>query len=122
VKNAIDVMTGFSAAPLRFITALGVIAMAGALFGSLYIFAFELLFRAISPGWPSLMIISLFVGGLQLCAVGILASYIRRISEQIRQRPRFIIAEAYGARMPRVVTRLPNILDLDVSADNKPRP
>jgi glycosyltransferase involved in cell wall biosynthesis len=122
VKNAIDVMTGFSAAPLRFITALGVIAMAGAMLGSFYIFVFDLLFNAISPGWSSLMVISLFLGGLQLSAVGILAIYIWRISEQTRQRPRFIIAEAHGAKMPGVVTRLPNILDLDVSASSEPQP
>ena len=121
VKNAIDVTTGFSVAPLHFITALGMICMAGAMFGSLYIFAFDLLFNGISPGWPSLMVISLFVGGLQLFAVGILAIYIWRISEQTRQRPRFIIAEVYGAKMPSVVRRLLNILDLDVSASNEPR-
>jgi len=119
VKNAIDVMTGFSAAPLHLITVLGLVAMASAMLGSLYIFAFDLLFNAISPGWPSLMVITLFVGGLQLSAVGILASYIWRISEQTRRRPRFIISEAYGAKMPGVVTRLPNILDLDVSTSKR---
>ena len=47
-------------------------------------------------GNPTIVILVLFLGGVQLVSVGILGEYIGRIYDEVKQRPRFIIDEAYG--------------------------
>src|SRR5580700_1834118 len=47
-------------------------------------------------GNPTIVILILFLGGIQLVSIGILGEYIGRIYEEVRQRPRFIVDEAYG--------------------------
>lgn len=47
-------------------------------------------------GNPTVVILMLFMGGIQLISVGILGEYIGRIYEEVRQRPRFIIDQAIG--------------------------
>jgi hypothetical protein len=45
------------------------------------------------PGWASLMISILFLGGVQLIAIGIIGEYIGRLSANVRQRPLYLIAD-----------------------------
>ncbi len=45
------------------------------------------------PGWPSLMVSILFMGGVQLICVGIIGEYIARLSANVRQRPLYIISQ-----------------------------
>jgi glycosyltransferase involved in cell wall biosynthesis len=47
-------------------------------------------------GNPTIVILILFLGGIQLISIGILGEYIGRIYEEVRQRPRFILDTAYG--------------------------
>jgi Na+/H+ antiporter NhaC len=47
-------------------------------------------------GNPTLVILILFMGGIQLISVGILGEYIGRIYEEVRARPRFIVDRAEG--------------------------
>jgi polyisoprenyl-phosphate glycosyltransferase len=51
-------------------------------------------------GNPTLVILVLFMGGIQLISVGILGEYIGRIYEEVRARPRFIVdrAEGFGGK------------------------
>jgi polyisoprenyl-phosphate glycosyltransferase len=55
-------------------------------------------------GNPTIVILVLFLGGIQLISVGILGEYIGRIYEEVRQRPRFIVDEAYGLDQSRFST------------------
>src|SRR5580704_9002982 len=47
-------------------------------------------------GNPTIVILVLFLGGIQLVSIGILGEYIGRVYEEVRERPRFIVDEAQG--------------------------
>jgi dolichol-phosphate mannosyltransferase len=49
------------------------------------------------PGWTSLIVAVLFLGGVQLVAVGILGEYIGRIYEEVKRRPLYLVKESTGA-------------------------
>ena len=100
---AIDGIFSFSAAPLRLATKLGlltsVIALAGAVFTFLQrIFAdqFAKIGLAPIPGFATIVIAMLFLGGVQLICLGILGEYIGRIYDEVKQRPSWVIQEGLG--------------------------
>ena len=47
-------------------------------------------------GNPTIVILVLFMGGVQLVSIGILGEYIGRIYEEVKDRPRFIVEQAIG--------------------------
>jgi polyisoprenyl-phosphate glycosyltransferase len=47
-------------------------------------------------GNPTVVILILFMGGIQLICVGILGEYIARIYDEVKQRPKFIVQQLYG--------------------------
>jgi glycosyltransferase involved in cell wall biosynthesis len=63
----------------------------GLIYASLKLFGFPF-----PLGNPTIVILVLFLGGIQLVSIGILGEYIGRIYEEVRERPRFIVDEAYG--------------------------
>ncbi len=89
--------------PLRLATKLGlltsVIALAGAIFTFLQrIFAdqFAKIGLAPVPGFATIVIAMLFLGGVQLICLGILGEYIGRIYDEVKQRPSWVIQEGLG--------------------------
>src|SRR5262249_50828916 len=48
------------------------------------------------PGWTSLMVIVLFLGGIQLVTIGIVGEYIARIYEEVKFRPLYLVARRVG--------------------------
>ena len=93
IRFAIDGITAFSEAPLRFITLAG-FAVSGIAF-LLIIYAVLSYFFSTSyqTGWASQMISFLFIGGIQLIGIGIIGEYLARIGANVRQRPLYIVAE-----------------------------
>lgn len=81
----------FSITPLRAITIIGIVifALSGA-WGS-YILLKALIFGDPVKGYPSLMVLISFLGGLQIIMLGIIGEYIGRIYEQGKGRPHYII-------------------------------
>ena len=93
IKLAIDSFVSFSFAPIRFISYLGVMV---SLIGFIYslVLIFNKLFLGIGPtGWTSIMVVVLFLGGIQLITLGIIGEYVWRGVEESRSRPLYIIAE-----------------------------
>lgn len=97
-KLAMDMLTAFSASPIRVISILGVLVGLGGL-----IFGGATLVRGVMgqiqvSGWASLMVVSSLMGGLTLVALGFLGEYVWRTLEETRGRPLYIEARHSGSR------------------------
>lgn len=67
-----------------------VIALVAILIG-IYMFLAKLLFGNPVPGYPSLIVSILFIGGIQLIGIGLLGEYIGRIYIETKRRPRYVV-------------------------------
>jgi dolichol-phosphate mannosyltransferase len=107
LKLALDGLFSFSAVPLRLATYLGFWVSGLALFGAVFTFLQKLFaaqFAKIGlepgPGFPTMVISILFLGGVQLICLGILGEYIGRIYDEVKGRPLWIIRETAGLTAP----------------------
>ena len=91
---AIDGITSFSTAPLRISTVIGLIVSLSALAYMLYVFVKTLVMGG-DPvqGFPTLIIVMLFLGGVQLLSLGIIGEYLARIFNETKNRPVYLIRE-----------------------------
>ena len=93
IRLALDGITAFSDAPLKAAT-LGGFAVSGIAFlVMLYTLYSKYITHDYQPGWPSLMISILFLGGVQLISVGIIGEYIARLSVNVRNRPLYMVSQ-----------------------------
>ncbi|MDJ0509016.1 MAG: glycosyltransferase family 2 protein [Crocosphaera sp.] len=93
---ALDGITSFSLLPLKVWSYLGVVlSMLAFIYGSFLIIR-TLILGIDVPGYASLMVTILFIGGVQLITLGILGEYLGRIYEETKQRPLYLIRERYG--------------------------
>jgi dolichol-phosphate mannosyltransferase len=85
-------MFSFSTIPLDIITMLGVgVTIIGFLYLAWVLFVWILGIAA--PGWTSVIVVLLIMGGIQLISVGVLAQYVGMIFEQSKERPLYLIKE-----------------------------
>ena len=90
---AIEGITSFSNLPLKFASYVGgAIAMLAFLYGT-YMIIETLLHGNPVPGYPSLIVIVLFLGGVQLAAIGVLGEYVGRIFTESKRRPLYFVQE-----------------------------
>lgn len=93
---ALDGITLFSTAGLKFWSYVGVtISTLAFLYAIFLIFRTFILGRDV-PGYASIMVSVLFLGGLQLISLGILGEYLGRVYAEVKHRPLFIVSEQYG--------------------------
>lgn len=93
---AIDGITSFSTLPLRIWSYLGIgIAICGFLY-AIFVFIKTLLFGIDVPGYPSMMVVILVLGGLILTSLGIIGEYLGRIFIEVKCRPLYIIKSSLG--------------------------
>ena len=93
---ALDGITSFSLVPLKVWSYLGVVlSLLAFTYGSFLIIRTIILGIDV-PGYASLMVTILFIGGVQLITLGILGEYLGRIYEETKQRPLYLIRERYG--------------------------
>ena len=96
VRLAMDGIVSFSLAPLRLATWLGLLALGLAAAGIAYAVVLRFFTAAWVPGWSLLLISILFLGGLQLVALGILGEYVGRIYGEVKRRPLYLVKERLG--------------------------
>ena len=93
MKFALTGVTSFSLIPLQLASYFGFIISTVAFLAGLYAIYLKLFTDATIQGWTSLMIAVLFIGGVQLITLGIIGEYIGRISDEVKQRPPYIIRD-----------------------------
>ena len=92
---ALQGITGFGTLPLRIWTYIGFIVSFLAFIYASFLILRTLIMGIDLPGYASLVVIILFLGGLQLIGIGILGEYVGRIYMESKRRPPFIIDEIY---------------------------
>src|ERR1700745_1686969 len=90
---SIEGLTSFSVAPLRFASLLGVVLASGA-----FLFGLSILWEVFTtgkqvPGYPSLVVGLMTIGGVQLIMIGIVGEYIGKILSELKARPIYFVAE-----------------------------
>ncbi len=88
---ALEGITSFSTAPLRLATYFGLLVAFGAFVYGGYIIYDTLVWGNPVPGYPSLMVVILFLGGIQLIGIGIIGEYLGRLFYESKQRPLYLI-------------------------------
>ena len=93
---AIDGLTSFSSFPLKMWSYVGLaISLLAFLYATLLIFL--RLTKGIDvPGYASLMVTVLFLGGIQLITLGIIGEYLARVYIEVKSRPLYIVRQRYG--------------------------
>lgn len=102
---AIDGITSFSFLPLKVWSYIGLaISLLSFLYASFLIIR-TLLLGIDVPGYASLMVAILFLGGVQLLTLGIIGEYLGRVYEEVKGRPLYLVRECYGFDTNRQVDR-----------------
>jgi glycosyltransferase involved in cell wall biosynthesis len=93
---ALEGITSFSVVPLRWTTAAGLlVALLGISFG-LYIVLKTLVFGDPIGGYPSLIAVITFMGGIQLVSIGLVGEYVGKTYFETKQRPLYVIRDVIG--------------------------
>lgn len=93
IQLGISGITSFSSKPLRMATWVGVLISTGALLYSLFVLIKTLLIGDTAAGYPSLMIVQLWLGGVQLIAIGLLSEYTGKIFTEVKNRPIYFVMD-----------------------------
>jgi dolichol-phosphate mannosyltransferase len=95
-RLAVDGIVGFSRIPLRLALNLGFICAGASLALGAFTLAGKLLGAYTAPGWASIVLVVLFLGGIQLAVMGVMGEYIGRIYEEVIGRPLYVVAGLRG--------------------------
>ena len=90
---AIEGITSYTTAPLRLATIIGVMVSFLAFAYMVYVFVKALIFGDPVAGYPTLMTVILFLGGVQLLTTGIIGEYLGRVFNEVKQRPVYFARE-----------------------------
>ncbi|MDH3742864.1 MAG: glycosyltransferase family 2 protein, partial [Hyphomicrobiales bacterium] len=93
---ALDGITGSTTFPLRVWTYIGMLVSLTAFIVSTLLIIRVFIYGVDVPGYASLMVAVLFLGGINILATGIIGEYIGRIFTEVRHRPLYLVRDTYG--------------------------
>ena len=96
-KLGLTGLTSFTAWPLRVWTGIGMTIATCSILYALWIAVRTLIFGIDVPGWSTLVVAVMLLGGVQLISIGVLGEYLSRVFTEVKGRPGFIIAEDFSA-------------------------
>lgn len=88
---AVEGITAFSVAPLRLASHVGLVSALGAFAYAAYFVFKTLVLGEPVPGFPTLIVVVLMLGGLQLLAIGVLGEYLGRMALEGKRRPLYLV-------------------------------
>lgn len=103
---AVTGLLAFSVAPLRIVSYFGLLLSLAALVYGVYVVFDYFWFGAETPGFATVVVGMMLLSGIQLMSIGILAEYVGRIYEEVKQRPRYLVRSKVGTGL---ATELGNI-------------
>lgn len=107
-KLALDGILGFSSAPLKLISRIGLFFSFLSFLGIVYAGTARFFDPShVVPGWAFIVISVLLMGGVQLIVLGVLGGYIGRIYSEIKSRPLYIVSAIYDRRESRLSKKNP---------------
>jgi dolichol-phosphate mannosyltransferase len=95
LRFAVDGLTSFSYVPLQLSSWLGFLVSLFAFFYIVVVLTLKIL-KINIPGWTTLMVFILLLGGVQLILIGVLGEYLGRIYEELKNRPLYLVSEVVG--------------------------
>ncbi|MDV3458753.1 glycosyltransferase family 2 protein [Sphingomonas sp. HF-S4] len=95
IRFALDAITGFSTAPLRFASHIGLLLTGASLLLILYIIVAWLMGNAIQ-GWTSTMLVVVVIGAVQMFVLGMIGEYLGRLYVESKRRPLYLVADVAG--------------------------
>ncbi len=93
MRFALDGITAFSDLPLKIVTYFGILVSFVAFLVTLYVLYARLFSHDYVQGWASILVSVLFIGGVQMIAIGIIGEYLSRMNTNIKDRPLYIVRE-----------------------------
>lgn len=96
LELAMEGITSFTTAPLRFSTLLGAMVSMAAFMYMMFVIAKTVIWGESVQGYPTLVILILFLGGVQLLSLGIIGEYLGRVFNESKHRPVYIVEEYAG--------------------------
>jgi undecaprenyl-phosphate 4-deoxy-4-formamido-L-arabinose transferase len=100
IRLNFDLVTGFSVMPLQIFSMAGIVLSLLSAFFVVYLFIRRLIVGPEAEGLFTLFGIAFFLLGILLFAVGLLGEYVGRIYQQVRLRPRYVVAAVLESREP----------------------
>jgi glycosyltransferase involved in cell wall biosynthesis len=100
IRFALDAVTGFSTAPLRFASHAGLALTGLAVLLLLYI-GFAWMSGRVIQGWTSLMVVVVLLGAVQMFVLGMIGEYLGRLYVESKRRPLYLVADVAGPVMGR---------------------
>lgn len=96
VRLSVDGLTSFSSLPLQLAGYVGMFVSAAAFAYALFLFVRTIVLGIDVPGYASLMVVILFLGGLQLFTLGVIGEYLGRVFIEVKRRPLYIVRKLHG--------------------------
>lgn len=93
IKYALEGIFAFSTAPLKFATYIGLLTSSAAIIYLIIVVLQKLIFGNDVPGYPTIVVLVLLIGGIQLFFLGILGEYLSKMYVQVKNRPIYILRE-----------------------------
>lgn len=97
---AVDGITSFSVLPLKVWSYVGFSLAIATFLYAMFLIIRTLILGVDVPGYASLMVAVLFIGGVQLLTLGIIGEYLGRVYEEVKGRPLYLVRTSYGVDAP----------------------
>jgi dolichol-phosphate mannosyltransferase len=114
-RLAVVAITAFSSLPLQLVTILGGLFLFCAICFSVY--ALVMYFAGLAfPGFTTVIILELLIGGVLMVSLGIIGTYIAQIYQEVKYRPRYIVAEMLGSHTDENLSHVSGRTQLEASS------